>query len=105
MKKNELIQSLKIVIFCLVVGIGANFVSVWAQSSAISNTNNVRGPLLVNSDPEVKSAGLGVDAFFVNTNSQFGADFIVTPLSDAGVSSNNRELCVDNAGTLKVCSQ
>jgi flagellar basal body-associated protein FliL len=104
MKKNDWIKSIKIIILCLVIGLGVSFISAWtAPSGAPASATNTKEPVTAepsgSSNLQAKTGGLSVNAFSVTTGSQFNGDVTVNSLSGG----TDRNVCVDKFGKIKIC--
>ena len=61
--KNDILQSIKILLLAVVLSIGVSYVYAWTGPTATPPENNIPAPLNVGDNIQVKSGGLGVTAF------------------------------------------
>jgi len=100
MKKNELLQSVKVIILGLVLSLGVVY-AFSATGVPSAPSNNVDGPLNDGTSSQVKNGGLSVNEFLAAGNSQFIQPVKVNSLVGGG---NNKPLCADNCGNIVLCS-
>ncbi|MFA6524197.1 MAG: hypothetical protein WC264_02395 [Candidatus Paceibacterota bacterium] len=103
MKKNELLQSVKVIILGLVLSVGIAFVfSAGIGTGSVPPSNNVPGPINTGTLDQIKNGGLSVNAFLVAGDSFFNG--LVTLGNFIG--GGNKPLCVDNSGNITtVCPE
>ncbi|MFA6524196.1 MAG: hypothetical protein WC264_02390 [Candidatus Paceibacterota bacterium] len=97
MKKNELLQSVKIIVVCLVFGLGvASVFSAGQFSSPIK-------PINVGTSPQVMNSKLSVNSFLATNNTLFSGGVKLNNLADTNA-TENRPICADNTGKIVVCN-
>ena len=91
MKKNELLQSVKVIILGLVLSLGISFVF----SATIA-------PINAGTSPQVKNGGLSVNSFLAVNNSILNGIVTIHNFADA-TATENRPICANNSGNIIVC--
>ena len=105
MKKNELLQSVKVMILGLVLSLGVSYIFAGIGGNTeelLPPKNNVPGPLNEGTSDQIKNGGLSVNALLVAGDSFFNG--LVTLSNFIG--DGNQPLCVDNSGNITtVCPE
>ena len=94
MNKNKLLQSVKIIIVGLVLGIG--IASVFSAGPSIK-------PINVGTSPQVKNSKLSVDSFLAANNARLNGNIRLNNLADANATTN-RQICADDIGKIVLCA-
>ena len=102
MKKNKLLQSVKIIILGLVLSLGVGYIFAGIGGNTeelLPPKNNVPGPINEGISNQIKDGGLSVNAFTARGNSLFYQPVKVYSF----IGGNNKTLCADNCGNVVFC--
>ena len=110
MKKNELLQSVKVIILGLVLSLGVSYIFAGIGGNTeklLPPKNNVPGPINEGISNQIKDGGLSVNGFGARGNALF-ANSVETE-SSLKVNSfagggNNKPLCADPNGNIVLCT-
>ena len=110
--KKELIQSLKIIIFGIVVTFGMSYLLAWTGPPANPPANNIDAPINVGINDQIKGGGNSVGSLLhingslsSNSLAVFGPATISDNLTvDYLKGGGNQNICVNTLGVLVVCA-
>ena len=110
MKKNKLLQSIKVIILGLVLSLGVSYIFAGIGGNTeelLPPKNNVPGPINEGISNQIKDGGLSVNGFSARGNALF-ANSVETE-SSLKVNSfagggNNKPLCADPNGNIVLCT-
>lgn len=71
---KDLIQSIKVIVLSLLIGLGVSFVSAWTEPTGTPPENNVGGPINIGASFQSKTGGLSVGADGLWTEGGFVAE-------------------------------
>jgi len=100
MKKNKLLQSVKVIVLGLIISFGIT--SVFSagietgKTGSVPPSNNVPGPINTGTLDQIKDGGLSVNAFLVAGDSFFNGLVTLGNFTGGG----DKQLCVDNNGNI-----
>ena len=101
MKPRDLIQSLKVIIIALVLGLGLSYVNAaWVGPTALPPSSNVASPLNVSSTSQFKPGPFGVGGLLI---AYAGLQLGNTPITPGASCSPANVLAVDTSGSLNAC--
>jgi|SRR6185436_14573965 len=102
--KNHILQSIKIIILGLALGVGVSYGSAqsWAPpatpASETAAAADAALPVTTGSTDQSKSGGLGLNALLVTLGTQFNGDVYMKGLEGTG-----NHVCIDADGKLSKC--
>jgi len=94
MKKNKLLQSVKVIVLGLILGFGIS--SVFSAGSLVK-------PINVGTSPQVKNSKLSVNSFLAANNASLYGNVKLNYLTDSNA-TENRSICADNDGKIVLCA-